>query len=117
VPKLEQRAHEVRAVREHVDEYRFADGRSVFVVGKGVVVNLSAAEGHPAEIMDLTFAVQALSARHLMLHAAGLEPRVHPLPPEIDESIARMKLDALGLRIDELSPEQQAFLRGWEAFA
>jgi adenosylhomocysteinase len=117
VPKLEQRAHEVRAVREHVDEYRFADGRSVFVVGKGVVVNLSAAEGHPAEIMDLTFAVQALSARHLMLHAAGLEPRVHPLPPEIDESIARMKLDALGLRIDELSPEQQSFLRGWEAFA
>jgi adenosylhomocysteinase len=117
VAKLAQRAREVRAVREHVDEYRLDEGRSVFVVGKGVVVNLSAAEGHPAEIMDLTFAVQALSARHLMLHGAELEPRVHPLPPEIDESIARMKLDALGLRIDELSPEQQAFLRGWEAFA
>jgi adenosylhomocysteinase len=116
VPALERRAREVRRVREHIDEYVLAD-RSIFVVGRGVVVNLSAAEGHPAEIMDLTFAVQALSARHLILHGGELEPRVHALPPEIDESIARMKLDALGLRIDELSAEQQAFLRGWEAFA
>jgi adenosylhomocysteinase len=117
VPKLERRAREVRPVREHVDEYRFDDDRSIFVVGNGVVVNLSAAEGHPAEIMDMTFAVQALSARHLMLHGSELQPRVHPLPPEIDEAIARMKLDALGLRIDSLTEEQRAFLRSWEAFA
>src|SRR5439155_4845862 len=103
VPKLAERAREVRAAREHVDEYVLDDDRSIFVVGQGVVVNLSAAEGHPAEIMDLTFAVQALSARYLMLNGPQLEPRVHTLPAEIDESIARMKLEALGLRIDSLS--------------
>jgi adenosylhomocysteinase len=117
VAALAARAREVRQAREHVDEYVLDDDRSIFVVGGGVVVNLSAAEGHPAEIMDLTFAVQALSARHLMLNGPSLEPRVHTLPAEIDEEIARMKLDALGLRIDELSEAQQAFLRAWEAFA
>jgi adenosylhomocysteinase len=117
VPKLRQRAVAVRTVREHVDEYVLEEGRSVFVVGDGVVVNLSAAEGHPAEIMDLTFAVQALSARHLLLHGPELEPRVHQLPAEIDEDVARMKLAALGLGIDSLSPDQQAFLETWEAFA
>ena len=116
VPKLRQRAVAVRNVREHVDEYVLEEGRSVFVVGGGVVVNLSAAEGHPAEIMDLTFSVQALSARHLLLHGPQLEPRVHPLPAEIDEDVARMKLAALGLRIDSLSPDQRAFLAAWEAF-
>jgi adenosylhomocysteinase len=116
VPKLAESAREVRSAREHVDEYVLEDGRSILVVGGGVVVNLSAGEGHPAEIMDLTFAVQALSARHLMLNGPSLEPRVHRLPAEIDESIARMKLDALGLRIDALTPDQQAFLHGWEAF-
>jgi len=117
VPKLEGRAREVRHVREHVDEYVLDEGRSVFVVGAGVVVNLSAAEGHPAEIMDLTFAVQALSARHLLLHGRELEPRVHPLPDEIDVFVARAKLDALGIRIDALTDAQRAFLASWEAFA
>jgi adenosylhomocysteinase len=104
-------------VREHVDEYVLDEGRSVFVVGSGVVVNLSAAEGHPAEIMDLTFAVQALSARHLLLHGRELEPRVHPLPDEIDVFVARAKLDALGIRIDALTDAQRTFLASWEAFA
>jgi adenosylhomocysteinase len=113
---LRSRAAHVRPAREHVDEYRLQDGRSIFVVGGGVVVNLAAAEGHPAEIMDLTFAVQALSARHLLLHGAELEPRVHALPADIDESVARAKLDALGLGIDTLTAEQQSFLRSWEAF-
>jgi adenosylhomocysteinase len=117
MPKLQQRAREIRRVREHVEELVLDDDRSIFVVGGGIVVNLSAAEGHPAEIMDLTFAVQALSARHLMLYGHELEARVHPLPREIDEDVARMKLDALGLRIDALSDEQRAFLQGWEAFA
>jgi adenosylhomocysteinase len=116
VPKLRQRARAVRDSREHVDEYVLDEGRSVFVVGGGVVVNLSAGEGHPAEIMDLTFSVQALSARHLLLHGLELEPRVHQLPAEIDEEVARMKLAALGLRIDSLSPDQRAFLQAWEAF-
>jgi adenosylhomocysteinase len=89
----------------------------VFVIGGGVVVNLSAGEGHPVEIMDLTFAVQALSARYLLRHAHELEPRVHAFPAELDEQVARWKLDALGVRIDSLTEAQQAFLRGWEAFA
>ncbi|MDP8911666.1 MAG: adenosylhomocysteinase [Actinomycetota bacterium] len=116
VPKLRARALETRVVRRDVEEFRLEEGRSIFVVGGGVVVNLSAGEGHPVEIMDLTFAVQALSARHLLLHAHELAARVHALPPEIDERIARMKLDALRLRIDDLTPAQQSFLKSWEAF-
>jgi adenosylhomocysteinase len=103
-------------VRDHVEEFATSDGRSLYVVGAGVVVNLSAGEGHPAEIMDLTFSVQALSGGYLMQHGRDLVPKVHTLPAEIDEGIARMKLDALGLKIDALTPAQEAFLRAWEAF-
>jgi adenosylhomocysteinase len=117
VAALRERALETRIVRANVEEFRLGEGRSVFVVGEGVVVNLSAGEGHPVEIMDLTFSVQALAARHLLLHAREMAPGVHPLPAEIDEAVARDKLAALGLRIDRLTPEQQAFLSGWEAFA
>jgi adenosylhomocysteinase len=116
IPALTERASEVRSARTNVDEY-VVDGRSIFVVGKGMCVNLSAGEGHPAEIMDLTFSVQALSARYLMLNGPSLEPRVYTLPSEIDEEIARMKLETLGLRIDTLSAAQQQFLQAWEAFA
>jgi adenosylhomocysteinase len=104
-------------VRPGVTRHELESGRSVHVVGGGVVVNLSAGEGHPVEIMDLTFGVQAMSARHLLLRAHELEPRVHALPPEIDEQIARWKLEALGVRIDSLTEAQRAFLRSWEAFA
>jgi adenosylhomocysteinase len=107
---------EGKTVRDHVEEFAMPDGRSLYVVGAGVVVNLSAGEGHPAEIMDLTFSVQALSAAYLMRHGRDLTPTVHTLPAEIDEEIARMKLDALGLKIDTLTPAQQAFLQAWEAF-
>jgi len=117
VPALRARALSVAEVRPGVEEVQLAEDRSVFVLGGGVVVNLSTAEGHPVEIMDLTFAVQALSARYLLEHAHELEPRVHPFPPELDEQIARWKLDALSVRIDSLSEAQRAFLRGWEAFA
>jgi adenosylhomocysteinase len=117
VAGLEQRAIEVREARApHVLEYVLEDARSIFVVGGGRAVNLSAGEGHGVEIMDLSFGVQALSTRHLLVHAHDLEPRVHLLPPEIDAQVARWKLDALGLRIDELTPEQTAFLAGWEPF-
>jgi adenosylhomocysteinase len=100
-----------------VEEFRLGADRSVFVVGEGVCVNLSAGEGHPAEIMDLTFSVQALSASYLLQNARNMEPAVHALPAEIDESIARAKLAALGLEIDALTPEQEAFLHAWEAFS
>jgi adenosylhomocysteinase len=117
VAKLRARATEVRRVREHVEELKLASGRSVFVIGGGVVVNLSAAEGHPAEIMDLTFGVQALSAVYLLQHGRELGAGVHQVPAEIDEEVARAKLEALGLRIDALTPAQESFLRAWEAFA
>jgi adenosylhomocysteinase len=113
---LRSHSEEVRAARDHVEEFALRDGRSLFLVGAGVVVNLSAGEGHPAEIMDLTFAVQALSGAHLMQHGRELEPRVHTLPAEIDEEIARLKLETLGVRIDELTAAQKAFLQAWEAF-
>ena len=117
VVALRERAVETRPAREHVEELRLPSGRSVFVVGEGVVVNLSAGEGHPVEIMDLTFAVQALSARYLLEHARELEPRVHLLPHEIDEEIARIKLETLGIELGALTEEQQRFRRSWEAFS
>ena len=117
MPALRERATATRRVRESVEEFVLDEGRSVFVIGDGAVVNLTAGEGHPVEIMDLTFAVQALAARHLLLHGAGLEPRVHLLPNEIDEGIARRKLEALGLQIDRLTEAQERFRHSWEAFA
>jgi len=113
VAGLRDRAAAMRTVRHNVDEYTLDPGRSVFVVGDGRCVNLSAGEGHPIEIMDLTFAVQGLAARHLVLHAHELEPGVHALPAGIDDQIARDKLDALGLAIDALTPEQAASLTDW----
>jgi adenosylhomocysteinase len=113
---LRERALESQQVREHVEEFVLDEGRSVFVVGEGIVVNLSAGEGHPVEIMDLTFGIQALSARYLLQHGRELDPRVHLLPDEIDEGVARRKLAALGLRIDELTEAQERFRRSWEAF-
>lgn len=117
VPALRERATETRIVREHVEEFVLDEGRSVFVVGDGIVVNLSAGEGHPVEIMDLTFAVQALAARYLLEHGGELEPRVHLLPNAIDEGIALRKLQALGLEIDRLTDEQTRFRASWEAFS
>jgi adenosylhomocysteinase len=110
---LRGEATETRSAREAVEELVLDDGRSLFLVGGGVVVNLSAAEGHPAEIMDLTFAAQALAAAHLLEHGAALAPEVHPLPVDLDERVARHALDALGLHIDELTPAQETFLRSW----
>jgi adenosylhomocysteinase len=113
---LRENARETRMSRDHVEEFVMPDGRSLYLVGAGVVVNLSAAEGHPAEIMDLTFSVQALAAAYLLQHGAGLEPKVHMLPAEIDEEIARLKLDALGVKIDTLTRAQEEFLQAWEPF-
>jgi adenosylhomocysteinase len=114
---LRERALEVRDARPpYVREYVLEPGRSVFVVGDGVVVNLSAGEGHGAEIIDLSFGVQVLCARHVLRHGGELGPGVHVPPPEIDEQVARWKLESLGVRIDRLTPAQEAFLAGWEPF-
>jgi adenosylhomocysteinase len=113
VDGLAAHARATRVARTGIDEYELPSGRSVFLIGRGQCVNLSAGEGHPIEIMDLTFAVQALAARHLALHASGMPAGLHRLPAEIDEDIARLKLAALGVRIDHLTARQQDFLNDW----
>ena len=102
-----------REVRRNVEEFTTRDGRRLFLVGRGMVVNLTAGDGHPVEIMDLTFAIQALCAHRLANEHAAMENRVHLLPKEIDDEVARTKLDAVGMGIDTLTPDQQEFLAAW----
>ena len=101
--------------RENIEGYPLPDGRVLNVLGEGRLVNLAAGNGHPAEIMDMSFAVQALALEWLVRHRQGLERKVYQVPDEIDEEIGRVKLAALGLAIDALTPEQQAYLNGWKA--
>ncbi len=102
-----------RGVRRNVEEFTMRDGRRLYLVGRGMVVNLTAGDGHPVEIMDLTFAIQALCAHRLANEHASMENRVHLLPREIDDVVARTKLDAVGMGVDALTPEQEEFLAGW----
>jgi adenosylhomocysteinase len=115
IPALESLSTGKRRVRDFVDEYTYADGRRVHLLAEGRLVNLSAAEGHPASVMDMSFANQALGAEYMRQHAAELQPRVYTLPPAIDREIARLKLQAMGVRIDTLSPEQELYLNSWES--
>jgi adenosylhomocysteinase len=103
-----------RRIREFVDEYRLADGRRIHLLGEGRLVNLAAAEGHPAAVMDMSFANQALSVEWVVGRRGTLEPGVHPVPAEIDAEVARLKLRAMGIDIDELTAEQREYLRSWE---
>jgi adenosylhomocysteinase len=102
-----------RGVRRNVEEFTMRDGRRLYLVGRGMVVNLTAGDGHPVEIMDLTFAIQALCAYRLANEHASMENRVHLLPREIDDVVARTKLDAVGMGVDALTPEQEMFLADW----
>jgi adenosylhomocysteinase len=111
---LDQLAGEVRQVRPMVQEYRLADGRRLHVLAEGRLVNLAAAEGHPAAVMDMSFANQALCLEHLAKHHAELERRVYDVPPEIDAEVARLKLQAMGVTIDQLTEEQARYLNSWE---
>jgi len=112
---LDGMAQDVRSVRGSVEEYHLRDGRRLFVLAEGRLVNLAAAEGHPAAVMDMSFANQALALEHLVRHAGELEPRVYPVPEVLDREIARLKLTAMGIRIDTLTAEQDAYLKGWES--
>ena len=114
LPALEAMAVERTHPRRHVEEYRLTDGRRIRLLAEGRLVNLAAAEGHPAAVMDMSFANQALSVAWLAQHARGLEVAVHPVPRAIDQEVARLKLAALGLSIDRLTPEQSAYLTSWE---
>jgi adenosylhomocysteinase len=110
---LAQAAQGPTRVREFVDEWRL-DGKRVFVLAEGRLVNLAAAEGHPASVMDMSFANQALAAEHVVRHAAGLGRDVHRIPAELDQEIARLKLAAMGVRVDALTPEQERYLASWD---
>ncbi len=103
-----------RRIRGFVDEYRLADGRRLYLLGEGRLVNLAAAEGHPAAVMDMSFANQALCVEWVVHERGRLRPGVHAVPAEIDAEVARLKLRAMGIEIDELTAEQEEYLRSWE---
>lgn len=111
---LERMAKKRRAVRDFVEEFTLKDGRRLFVLGEGRLINLAAAEGHPASVMDMSFANQALAAEFAVRNAGKLEKKVYPVPRAIDEEIARLKLTAMGVKIDRLTPEQKKYLASWE---
>jgi len=115
IPVLEAMAVEVRRVREFVDQYHLPDGRRISILGEGRLINLAAAEGHPASVMDMSFANQSLAVEYLVKHGKELEKRVYPVPRDIDKKIARLKLAAMGVEIDVLTPEQEKYLTSWEA--
>jgi adenosylhomocysteinase len=102
-----------RETREFVEEFAMRDGRRIYVLGEGRLINLAAAEGHPASVMDMSFANQALCAEYMLKNHATLEKRVYAVPEDLDKQVAKMKLEAMGVRIDRLTPEQEAYLAGW----
>jgi len=114
IPALQAMSKSKRLVRPFVEEYVLKDGRKVFVLGEGRLVNLAAAEGHPASVMDMSFANQALSLEYMVKNSSQLEKKVYSVPTEIDQEIARLKLDAMGVDIDKLSPQQVSYLASWE---
>ncbi|MEX0832699.1 MAG: adenosylhomocysteinase [Actinomycetota bacterium] len=114
IPALEEMAVGKRRIREMVDEYKMPDGRKLHLLGEGRLINLAAAEGHPAAVMDMSFANQALAVEWVVKQKGTLEPKVYPVPQDIDTEIARLKLQAMGIEIDQLTPEQEAYLSSWE---
>ncbi|MAF85858.1 MAG: adenosylhomocysteinase [Dehalococcoidales bacterium] len=114
IPVLESMAKSKRNIRPFVDEYTLNDGRNLYLLGEGRLINLTAAEGHPASVMDMSFANQALCLEYIVKNRDKLETIVHPVPEEIDKRIARLKLQAMGIDIDSLTPEQEKYLTSWE---
>ncbi len=111
---LQQLAIKQRRVRSFVDEYTLPNGKHIYLLGEGRLINLAAAEGHPASVMDMSFANQALCAEYMVKVRAKLTPGVFPVPLEIDEKVGKLKLAAMGIKIDKLSAEQKKYLAGWE---
>jgi len=114
IPALQGMTREKRTMRAFVDEYKLVDGRSLYLLGEGRLINLAAAEGHPASVMDMSFANQALCMEYMVKNKGKLEIKVHPVPEEIDKEVARLKLQAMGVTIDTLTAEQQKYLASWE---
>ncbi|MCL0092028.1 adenosylhomocysteinase, partial [Dehalococcoidales bacterium] len=114
IPALESLAQSKRRIRPFVDEFTLSNGHHLYLLGEGRVVNLAAAEGHPASVMDMSFANQALCLEYIVKNRERLEPRVYPVPEEIDNQVARLKLNSMGIDIDTLTPEQKEYLTSWE---
>ena len=113
IPDLKDLSTEVRTTRALVEEYSLTDGRKLYLLGEGRLINLASAEGHPASVMDMSFANQALSAEYVVKNHEQMEDRVYDVPEELDDSIATLKLQALGVAIDDLTEEQQTYLNSW----
>jgi adenosylhomocysteinase len=114
IPALEEMAVSKKRAREFVDQYAMPDGRRISVLGEGRLINLAAAEGHPASVMDMSFANQALGAEYMLSRAKELKPTVYTIPEAIDREIARLKLKAMGIKIDKLTAEQKKYLGSWQ---
>ena len=113
IPALEKLSSGKKVARPFVDEYTMKDGRRIYLLAEGRLVNLSAAEGHPAAVMDMSFANQALAAEYMMKHSQELQPQVYPVPEQIDQHIAKIKLESMGVHVDKLTPEQEHYLASW----
>ncbi len=113
IPALAEMAVSVESVKKDVVEYKLSDGRRIYLLAEGRLVNLASAYGHPSEVMDMSFANQALAVKYISENHDRLEKRVYPVPPEIDRTVARLKLDAMGIKIEELTPEQKNYLSSW----
>jgi adenosylhomocysteinase len=114
IPVLKKMARAKKRIRPSVDEYTIADGRRIFLLGEGRLINLAAAEGHPASVMDMSFANQALCLEHLVKNRGKLKPAVYPVPEDIDKEVARLKLAAMGIAIDSLTQAQKKYLNSWQ---
>jgi adenosylhomocysteinase len=113
IPALEKMSSSKRTTRPFVEEYSLRDGRRINLLGEGRLINLAAAEGHPASVMDMSFADQALSVEYLVKSGASLEKKVYMVPEELDKRVAKLKLESLGIKIDRLTPEQEEYLATW----
>ena len=115
IPALEKLAVDKKQIRGSVEQYTLADKKHLYLLGEGRLINLAAAEGHPASVMDMSFANQALCAEYMVKRGKELKPRVYPVPEEVDKEVGRLKLKAMGITIDTLTPEQRKYLESWEA--
>jgi adenosylhomocysteinase len=113
IPALEKLSKSKRLTREFVEEYAMGDGRKIYLLGEGRLINLAAAEGHPASVMDMSFANQALSAEYLVKNYKNLEKKVYAVPVDLDKKVAKLKLESMGVKIDRLTPEQEEYLASW----
>ena len=113
IPALEKLSSGRKVARPFVEEFTMKDGRRIYLLGEGRLINLSAAEGHPASVMDMSFANQALAAEHMVKHAKELKNQVYPVPEHLDQQIAKLKLESMGMNIDKLTPEQEHYLASW----